>query len=544
MEIVNISLPATNKFATGYNEGEKNVLQYFHYDYCSEDGYKQRVEELFARAFMRDELADHIESFMKPFPRTLEVGKSLEKLRRKNSAVVIGGQQAGILTGPLYTIHKIISIISLAKQKEQELRIPVVPIFWIAGEDHDYAEVNHIFVENEGQMEKWVYPEKIADKRMVTDCPLNEEVFIPWVEDLMRAFGETDYSNEVLDFLKKAARETKTFVEFFSYIIMELFKEHGLLIVDSGNEALRKLEKKYFKKLIEQAPIITNAVRNQQEQLKQDGFPNMLQIGENSANLFFYNKREFERILLDYDREKNSFIGKNGSFSISFEKLLQLAEDEPETLSNNVVTRPIMQEFLFPTLAFIAGPGEIAYWAELKRAFEELGMKMPPIVPRLNITILERDVESLLEEEQLELEKALREGTEMVRQQFLSEEKESEFGTIFKELKTDLHKKYRNIEKKIEEDFIGLIPLFKKNEGILQSQIEFLENKIEEALQMKHDVKLKKLARIEQSLHPMGGPQERVWNIFYFLNKNGLSFVRELASLPYTFDGKHKVVKI
>ena len=98
------------------------------------------------------------------FQAHIEVEKSLTKLAKENSVVVIGGQQAGILTGPLYSIHKIISIISLARQKEAELKIPVVPVFWIAGEDHDFQEVNHIYIEKEEKVQKIVISGKSTGK--------------------------------------------------------------------------------------------------------------------------------------------------------------------------------------------------------------------------------------------------------------------------------------------------------------------------------------------------------------------------------------------
>ena len=135
---------------------------------------------------MRKELALCIEEYMKPFPTSEVVKDSLTKLANdENSVVVIGGQQAGILTGPLYSIHKVISIIAFAKQKEAQLNIPVVPIFWIAGEDHDFQEVNHIYMEKEDKIQKVTYPEKVLEKRMVTDIELNQELCLEWVEEIV-----------------------------------------------------------------------------------------------------------------------------------------------------------------------------------------------------------------------------------------------------------------------------------------------------------------------------------------------------------------------
>lgn len=544
MEIVNLTLPSINKFATAYFNGTEDIHKHFHYHYKKDNQYEERVKELQRRTFLREELAMHIAEYMKPFPTSAHVAHSLEKLKDNNSVVVIGGQQAGILTGPLYSIHKVISIISLAKQKEKELGVPVVPIFWIAGEDHDYAEVNHIYLQNKNKVEKWTYPNKVTDKRMVTDCVLNETVCKKWIEEIVEVFGETDHTKELLTFSEKAIANSNTFVDFFAFIIMELFKESGLLLVDSGNRRLRRLEKEIFLEQINHAKEITTAVVRQQEILAKDGFTNTIELSAHAANLFFYDEEHFERVLLEYDSEAKLFSGRNGTISFTYEELIDLASEHPEKLSNNVVTRPLMQESLFPTLAFIGGPGEIAYWAELKQVFDLFEMKMPPIVPRLNITLLERDIDSELADLKLDLQKVLQSGVSEERNEFLEVVKNKNFTLQFNETKKQLQQNYEKIHQLTEKEYPGLIPLLQKNEGILLEQIAFMEGKLEEALHEKHDVALRRFDKIEHSLRPLNGPQERSLNIFYFLNKYGLDFARQLTNLDFQFDGKHKVIKI
>src|SRR6476659_9856380 len=143
MEIVNLSLPATNRFASNYLKQSTEIQPFFHYRFDQLSDDLERLAELKHRSFPRKEISRHIEAFMERFPTSPSIKHSIEKLKQDNSVVVIGGQQAGILTGPLYTLHKVISIIKLAEEKEKVLNVPVVPVFWIAGEDHDYQEVNH-----------------------------------------------------------------------------------------------------------------------------------------------------------------------------------------------------------------------------------------------------------------------------------------------------------------------------------------------------------------------------------------------------------------
>ncbi|MEH6905077.1 bacillithiol biosynthesis cysteine-adding enzyme BshC [Neobacillus drentensis] len=543
MEILNLSLPATNRFASNYLEQSPEIQSFFHYRYNEFTDDDKRVSELSNRSFPRVEVAEHIESFMKRFPSSEAVIKSIDKLKTNNSLVVIGGQQAGILTGPLYSIHKVISIIKLAEQKEKQLGIPVVPVFWIAGEDHDFQEVNHVFVPVNQKADKWTYPERVVKKKMVSDIQLNQEVCLTWMQNLIENFGETEHTNKLLEFAKEQVSISATFVDFFANIIMELFKDYGLLIVDSGNKEFRQLQKEFFKSQIFQHEAITDKLLEQQRKIEKSGFPITIEASEENANLFYYDQNMGERILLEYDRGKDRFVGKSGSLAFTREHLVVLAEENPAYLSNNVVTRPLMQEWLFPTIAFIAGPGEIAYWAELKLVFEHFDIKMPPIVPRLNITILDRSVETDVAELHLNLADVLSGGTEKGRHQFLESIKDKEVESLFSITKDQLVKQYRQLEAKTLELDRGLLPLLKKNESYLIKEIEFLEKKLDESVRLKHDNIIKKYARVDLALRPDGFPQERVWNIFYYLNQYGLNIINDLMTGSFEFDGRHKVMK-
>ncbi|MCM3178358.1 bacillithiol biosynthesis cysteine-adding enzyme BshC [Cytobacillus horneckiae] len=544
MEILNLSLPATNRFATEYIAQTEDIQRFFHYRYNHAADFQSRLMELRHRSYMREDLTAYIKQFMAKFPTSTEVEESLEKLKRDDSVVVIGGQQAGIMTGPLYSIHKVISIISLAKQKEKELNIPVVPIFWIAGEDHDYQEVNHVYVRKNNRMEKMVYPEKVYEKKMVSNIEINHEICLKWAESIVEAFGETKFTNELLEFIHEAINRSNTYVDFFGYIMMRLFKDDGLLLVDSGDKNFRKLEKEILKKQINASVEITKSVLEAQENLSDNGFSKMIEIGEHAANLFYYDEVHKERMLLDYHEETKTFTDKDGHLSFKVAELLTIAENEPEKLSNNVVTRPLTQEWLFPTLAFIAGPGEIAYWAELKEVFNRFSMKMPPLVPRLNFTIVERAVDSDMSELGLDLTSTLIHGTEEKKQMFLNSIRNSERDEIFNRMREKLEAEYQLLEANTVKEDKGLLPLLEKNKAILFNHIQFMSEKFDQTAQQKHETIISKFTRIESSLKPNGSPQERVWNGLYYLNLYGMEFYSQLLEHSWSFDGTHKVIKI
>lgn len=268
----------------------------------------------------------------------------------------------------------------------------------------------------------------------------------------------------------------------------------------------------------------------------------MIEMEDSAVNLFYYMKDKKDRCLLEKNGE--GFSIKNGEILFTKEQLLQMAKETPEQLSNNVVTRPLMQELLFPVLAFISGPGEIAYWAELKKVFELFLIKMPPIVPRLNITFVERGIETDLQEVDLTLETVLTEGTEKSIVQYLESVKDHTLDDLFQTMKTDLLKNHQQLSQYMVNRDKGMELLLKKNLFFLEQQLEFLNKKIEARTKEKYDIVVRKYERIQQSLYPLHSPQERIWNIFYYLNKYGPNFVQEVMRLSFSFDNKHKVIYV
>ena len=164
------------------------------------------------------------------------------------------------------------------------------------------------------------------------------------MKKLIETFGETDHTNELLSFMREAVQESETFVDFFAQIVMGLFKDEGLLVIDSGYQGLRCLEKELFISQIEQVTEINRCVKDVQNQLADKGFNRSIEMSDQAANLFYYDDEYKERILLEYNEVKQQFIGKNGALRFSRTELLDIASEFPWKLSNNVVTRPITQE--------------------------------------------------------------------------------------------------------------------------------------------------------------------------------------------------------
>ncbi|MFS0782406.1 bacillithiol biosynthesis cysteine-adding enzyme BshC [Bacillus sp. 1P06AnD] len=540
MEINEIVLPSINQFASDYVKNLPLMKDFFHYDVKDVKVYEQRYKDVMEQSFDREKLAHTIEVYMEKYGLSTEVKRNLARLAEKDSVVVIGGQQAGLLTGPLYTIHKVISIIKLANEQEALLGKPVIPVFWIAGEDHDLDEVNHVYMESNGEFDKVTYPSFPMTKVMVSDMEMDMEASQKWLNRIFSSLEETPFTRELYAKLYDMAQRTTNFTGFFTAIVNDLFNEYGLLMIDAADRSFRELESDFFQTLIKEHAPINAAVLEQQSYISENGYKPAIEMDGHNANLFYYS--DGERTLLEYDPAKKCFKGKNNELEFSIDQLLETAEKEPWKLSNNVVTRPLMQEKMFPVLAFISGPGEIAYWAELKKAFEYLGMKLPIIVPRMNISILERKIQKDLLEVDMDLYEALVKGTAHAKKRFMAGVEDEQLDVAFHKMVEQLKNNHAMVTQAALLIDKGLEPLLEKNEAFIESQLTFMRSRIQQSLESKHRIVLGKYDRIANALRPNEGPQERLVNIYYYMNQYGEDFIKQLMDLDLRCNSFHKVI--
>src|SRR5699024_3124746 len=236
------------------------------------------------------------------------------------------------------------SIIKYAREQEELLGIPVIPVFWIAGEDHDYDEINHIFTQADGQLNKRIIGQVEWEKKSISHIPLDEKLTKEWLKQVFNDLAETEHTRYLASSIFEAVEESNSFVDFFARIIFQLFKEEGIVLVDAADEGIRYLERERFVQLIDKQEEITEAILTRAEKLSQAGHAVQVDVSQSDANLFYHNDQE-ERILLM--RQEDRWVGKYDEVSFSTEEMLSIAKREPDRLSNNVMTRPLMQEALF-----------------------------------------------------------------------------------------------------------------------------------------------------------------------------------------------------
>lgn len=530
-------IPPSSNLMADYIEEDPQILHYFSYA-PSLSQLPARLEALAHHPVDRDKVADILGAYMGPYGISDEAKRKLAQFR-EGAPVVVTGQQAGLLTGPLYTVHKAISAILLAKEAAGRLGTPVVPIFWIAGEDHDLAEICHVYREANGRVEKLNYPHAKFGKCSASAASLDHAELTGFIEEYFRSLPETPHTKHVQELVFRHLEKADSFTGFFAGLLNHFFKQEGLLYIDAASPDLRRYESDYFCRLIKNSEAIAKAVAATEAELESKGYNAGIGAKLEAANLFL--TIEGERLLLEKDGGR--FIVKNTAISYTEAELLELAENEPERLSNNVVTRPLMQDMVFPVLAFVGGPGEIAYWAALKGAFELMDMEMPIVMPRLSVSLVDRRSETILKKRGLQFEDVVSERKiPQLRHELMEHIRDEETETHIDEIKQYLDSRYEGLSERFAAISNGLAPLVEKNLQIHLKQLDFLKAKLQDEVAIQNSTQFNQLAALENALLPEGGLQERIYNPVPFLNQYGLGLVDDLLALPMNYDKTHKIV--
>lgn len=453
------------------------------------------------------------------------VRANIDLLERADSAVVIGGQQAGVMTGPLYTIYKAITIIQLARQQSEKLQVPVVPVFWIAGEDHDLAEVNHIWIRSQANR-----PHKLRfgkddgryqsiGKRRLTMSDVDE--FLKQVAD---CHPDTPYKNLWVNELYQLADDSHTLSDWFARIFHHLFGDAGLVLYDSSAEEFSHIVAPFYERLLERSGELREAVYAATKQVEQMGFQPQVEQQPGQANMFIEESGERELL---FEQGKALVTNRTGT-TYSRQTISEIVKTDPDRLSTNVVSRPLLQEYLFPTLAAVLGPGEIAYWGLYGKAFSLFGWHMPILFPRLQFTLVERDCRETMENFNLSPVNAMF-HLQSFREQWLRDQDHIGISALFSELKNDIATLHETKTRPLSALNRGIEVLAQKNRIRILHELRYLENQAQRTIRQKNKSVLDQLDRLQHALTPNGKPQERVYNVFSYVNEYGWDWFNNLV---------------
>lgn len=462
---------------------------------------------------------------------------NLERLKQKDAVLVVTGQQAGVFTGPLYTVYKAITAIQLAARKNQELGVPVIPAFWVAAEDHDFAEIDHIHLLNrEQQLVKLRLDEQPAGKFSVGQIHINDAVF-RLIDELDAATNPSEWKAEMLAELKRLAREQGNFADWFAAVMAWLFRDTGLVVINPLIPELRAFLGDIFADFILRHEEVQAAYNAGVERVKAAGFTPQVEKSEEYLHLFRYVDGERLPLLKKGDR----VTVRGRDISWSYQELAREARENPSLFSPNVVLRPVAQDCLLPLLAYIAGPGEISYYALYKDIYPLFAMSMPVIYPRTNITLIERPIRKLFEKYNLHFMDVVT-GLDARLQAYLAAEDKLDIAGVFAGYREQVQRTYMEIVERMVLVDKGLRQAGEESMHKVLHQIGYFESKAQQQHRKNCDAVVGHFEKAGLSLYPRQNWQERVYNIFPYLFKYNKLIIDELVAADFLDNNLHKLV--
>ena len=421
-------------------------------------------------------------------------GPGRDRLAGDAVLAVTTGQQPGLFTGPLYTIYKALSAIALARRLERERGVPVVPVFWVAGDDHDFAEANHAsFLDAAGDLAHIVLRERPADAPL---APLARErcgdEIRAALEQLTSGTPATEFKADVLRWLEAAYRPDATLADACAEALNALLGPRGLAVLRAHDRGAKQAAAPWVLRGLEQT------------------------LGDGYTPVFVEAAQGRDRLAANGD----AYVTRRSRERFTRKDLERLAREAPERLSPNVLLRPVVEAALLPTLAYAAGPAELKYLSDAAPLYHTLGVTRQTPVPRWSGVIVEHRVEKLLQRHGLALDaldgKPGELEARLVRESLPPEAAES-FGTLRQEIEA----RYAGLARVVSAVDPTLERTVQSARNAALAGTQEIEKKLIASLKRESETLLRQISRARDAVYPRGEPQERVLTLASFLIRYG-----------------------
>jgi len=444
--------------------------------------------------------------------------KSLAALRQ-GAGIMVTGQQVGLFGGPLFTPFKAATAVARARQATAA-GAPHVPVFWLATEDHDFPEIDHVVFPARRELRKLQYKNAPAVQRPVGGVVLDETIG-PLLDEAWELLGTSD----AMDALVAAYKPGRTFAKAFADFYRQAFAAQGLLVLDPGGRAFHKMGASVLRAGLEQADELHAALLERNRQLAEAGYHAQVAVGTQSSLLFLLDQRSGARVALKRTAPtaaEPQGLWHAGRQSYSTSELLGILEAEPERISPSALLRPVFQDFLLSTSAIVGGPAEIAYFAQSAVLFERILGRVTPSLARFSATLIEPGIAELLQKHELTLQRVIAEGRpEALAKVLAARAMPIEGKKLLAAAGNSLDAELTPLLKWMQTMDEGLGRSAQTSASKMRYQMNRLRN-LAANFELQKEASLTRQAEsISQSLFPHGTLQERVHGAAYYLAKYG-----------------------
>jgi bacillithiol biosynthesis cysteine-adding enzyme BshC len=533
-------IPKNQNLFLDYLYEFNNVKEFYHHNFRDKEKYIQLFKRISdskkdKNLGLSKIIKEQYAGFHNTSAKTL---RNIQSLENHKTIAVVTGQQLGILGGPLYTLYKIITAIKLSNQLSDRYdEYNFVPVFWLEGDDHDFNEVRSINVlDTDNQLFNIGYKEEILDDdakhsvgNLLFDESLNE--FLAKLDSNTR---DTDFKNDLLIKIKEYYKPGKSFKQSFRELIFWLFDEYGIILFDPQDKKIKELLKPIFSKEVNDFREHTQKLILTSAKLEETYHA---QVKVKPVNLF-YSTDDGRYSIEPVD---DTFRLRRKRKQFSREEILDEIENHPGKFSPNVLLRPICQDFLFPTGFYIAGPSEIAYFAQVTPLYDFYEIETPIIYPRSSVTLIEKNTTAALDKYEISINDVFT-GFESLKDSVIKSISETNIEAAFNDAATEVELSFDKLKEKLFSIDKTLADSSSRYREKVLSSITELKSKALKAQENKHETTIRQLSRISNIIYPNENLQERELNFIYFYNKYGKEIIKNIFNEISINEFEHQII--
>ena len=500
---------------------------------------KDEAAKISYDAARRERVSSILERQNKSWDASAKTLANLDRLRR-GAAAIVTGQQVGLFGGPMFAIYKALTAVKLAEEATKA-GVDAVPIFWLATSDHDLAEVNHVAIPGaDGGLQVLTTSSHDVAGAPVSAVRFGEEI-LPVVEQAASLLGETEASQ----ILRESYRPGETMGTAFARFYARIFADWGVILLDASDAELHRVAEPMYRAAIERAGELDAALLARGQALEAAGYHQQVKVTSSSVLLFALQQGARTSIHRRENGADAEFVigGDAGAEKISQADLLERISSHPEEFSPKVLLRPVVQDYLLPTLAYTGGAAEAAYFAQVGTVYEILLGRVTPMVPRFSATIVEAKMQRLIERHGIKVADVFG-GPDVLRRELAARSVPEDLQAAFDDANKSLDVHLAKIKEKLATVDRTLVDAAETAVSKMHHQLERLYAQAARAELQKGELVSRHAETLSQMLYPEKGLQERGIGGIYFLARYGRELLPQIYEAIQPDCHDHQILEL
>ncbi|MGA8270746.1 MAG: bacillithiol biosynthesis cysteine-adding enzyme BshC [Candidatus Sulfotelmatobacter sp.] len=532
-------IPHTTKLFTDFLAYSPNVQSFYPHSPHFNEWLQPEAANLKYDPARRERISAILERQNKSWDASPQTLANLQRFRG-GAAAIVTGQQVGLFGGPMFSFYKALSAVKLA-ENARAAGIEAVPIFWLATYDHDLAEVNHVSIPGpDGLLRTLTASSHSIPGAPVSDVRLGEEI-LSVVEEAASLLGDSEASK----ILRECYRPGEILGGAFARFYARLFAAWGVIILDASDPELHRIAAPIYRAAVEQVAEIDDALLARGRDLETAHYHQQVKVTSSSVLLFTLQNGARTPIQRRTTGDSAEFViaSESAPEKLSPAELLERIASAPEKFSPNVLLRPVVQDYLLPTLAYTGGAAEAAYFSQAGAVYEKILGRVTPIVPRFSATVVEPKVQRWLRQYEITVLDAFQ-GPEALRHALAA-----------RTLPADLQAAFERANKSVDESFSGLQEALAKLDPTLveasqtgaskaRYQLDRLRERAMAAELRRSEVVSRHAESISQALYPGDALQERGIAGIYYVARHGIGILNTIYDAMHTDCLDHQILEL